>query len=287
MSVETITSSEYIKHHLQNLTYGQIDGRWDFAHTAAEAQAMGFWSINVDSMFWSLVTAAVFFLVFYSAGKKATTGVPSGLQNFIEMVIEFVDFSVRDSFKHKNKLVAPMALTIFAWIFLMNFMDLIAVDWLPQFAASSVDALGGDPHTAFFKVVPTTDPNITFGMALSIFILILYYNVKHKGLGGFLSELLFHPFGKWALPANLLLEGVALISKPISLALRLFGNMYAGEIVFILIAIMYSAGIGFGSFGGLLQIGWALFHILIITLQAFIFMTLTIVYMDMAHENGH
>jgi F-type H+-transporting ATPase subunit a len=287
MSVETITSSEYIKHHLQNLTYGQIDGRWDFAHTAAEAQAMGFWSINVDSMFWSLVTAAVFFLVFYSAGKKATTGVPSGLQNFIEMVIEFVDFSVRDSFKHKNKLVAPMALTIFAWIFLMNFMDLIAVDWLPQFAAVSVGALGGDPHTAFFKVVPTTDPNITFGMALSIFILILYYNVKHKGLGGFLSELLFHPFGKWALPANLLLEGVALISKPISLALRLFGNMYAGEIVFILIAIMYSAGIGFGSFGGLLQIGWALFHILIITLQAFIFMTLTIVYMDMAHENGH
>ncbi len=287
MSVETITSSEYIKHHLQNLTYGQVDGQWSFAHTAAEAQSMGFWSINVDSMFWSLVTGLVFYTIFRSAGKKATSGVPSGLQNFIEMVIEFIDFSVRDSFKHKNKLVAPMALTIFVWIFLMNFMDLIAVDWLPQLAAISVGAMGGDPHTAFFKVVPSTDPNITFGMALSIFIMILYYSIKHKGLGGFISELLFHPFGKWLLPANLLLEGVALISKPISLALRLFGNMYAGEIIFILIAIMYGVGIGFGVFGGLLQVGWALFHILIITLQAFIFMTLTIVYMDMAHDNEH
>ncbi len=202
-------------------------------------------------------------------------------------MIEFIDHSVRDSFKHKNKLVAPMALTIFAWIFLMNFMDLIAVDWLPQLAALSVEAMGGDPHAAFFKVVPSTDPNITFGMALSVFILILYYSIKHKGLGGFFAEILFHPFGKWGLPANLLLEGVALISKPISLALRLFGNMYAGEIIFILIAIMYSVGIGFGIFGGLLQVGWALFHILIITLQAFIFMTLTIVYMDMAHDNEH
>ncbi|HIB97787.1 MAG TPA: F0F1 ATP synthase subunit A, partial [Candidatus Thioglobus sp.] len=273
MSVETITSSEYIKHHLQNLTYGQLDGQWGFAHTAEQAASMGFWSINVDSMFWSLVTGLVFYFVFRSAGKKATTGVPSGFQNFIEIMIEFIDHSVRDSFKHKNKLVAPMALTIFAWIFLMNFMDLIAVDWLPQLAALSVEAMGGDPHAAFFKVVPSTDPNITFGMALSVFILILYYSIKHKGLGGFFAEILFHPFGKWGLPANLLLEGVALISKPISLALRLFGNMYAGEIIFILIAIMYSVGIGFGIFGGLLQVGWALFHILIITLQAFIFMT--------------
>ncbi len=287
MSAETLTSSAYIKHHLQNLTYGQIDGNWQFAHNAAEAQAMGFWSVNVDSMFWSLFTALVFFFIFRSAAKKTTTGVPTGLQNFIEMVIEFIDFSVRDSFKYKNKLVAPMSLTIFVWIFFMNFMDLIAVDWLPQLAEVTVASMGGDPHSAFFKVVPSTDPNITFGMALSIFALILYYSVKHKGLGGFLGELLFHPFGKWALPANLLLEGVALISKPISLALRLFGNMYAGEIIFILIAIMYSVGIGFGVFGGLLQIGWALFHILIITLQAFIFMTLTIVYMDMAHQAEH
>ena len=177
MSVETITSSEYIKHHLQNLTYGQVDGQWQFAHTAAEAQAMGFWSVNVDSMFWSLVTGLVFYFVFRAAVKKPATGVPSGFQNFIEMMIEFIDFSVRDSFKHKNKLVAPMALTIFAWIFLMNFMDLIAVDWLPQLAAVTVGAMGGDPHAAFFKVVPSTDPNITFGMALSIFVLILYYSI--------------------------------------------------------------------------------------------------------------
>jgi F-type H+-transporting ATPase subunit a len=287
MSVETITSSEYIKHHLQNLTYGQVDGQWQFAHTAEQAANMGFWSINVDSMFWSLITGLVFYIIFRSAGKKATTGVPSGFQNFIEMVIEFIDTSVRDSFKHKNKLVAPMALTIFVWIFLMNTMDLIAVDWLPQIAALSVEAMGGDPHSAFFKIVPSTDPTITFGMAISIFILIVYYSIKHKGLGGFFAEILFHPFGKWGLPANLLLEGVALISKPISLALRLFGNMYAGEIIFILIAIMYGVGIGFGAFGGLLQVGWALLHILIITLQAFIFMTLTIVYMDMAHDNEH
>lgn len=287
MSAEILTSSGHIKHHLQNLTYGQLDGQWGFAQSGAEAQQMGFWAINVDSMFWSLFTAILFFVIFRSIGKKATTGAPSGLQNFVEMVIEFIDFSVRDSFKYKNKLVAPMALTIFVWIFLMNAMDLIAVDWLPQLAMKAVELTGGDPYTAFFRVVPTADPNITFGMALSVFILILYYSIKHKGLGGFLSELAFHPFGKWGLPANLLLEGVSLIAKPISLALRLFGNMYAGEIIFILIAIMYSAGIGFGAFGGLLQIGWALFHILIITLQAFIFMTLTIVYMDMAHQTEH
>ncbi|WP_428086675.1 F0F1 ATP synthase subunit A [Candidatus Thioglobus sp.] len=287
MSTEALTSSAYIKHHLQNLTYGQVDGNWGFAHTVAEAKAMGFWSINVDSMLWSLITVLAFYFIFRSVGKKVTAGTPSGLQNFVEMVIEFIDTSVRDSFSHKNKLVAPMALTIFVWIFLMNLMDLIPVDWLPHIAVVSVEAMGGNPHSAFFKVVPTTDPNITFGLALSIFILILYYSIKHKGLSGFFAELLFHPFGKWGLPANLLLEGVSLISKPISLALRLFGNMYAGEIIFILIAIMYSASIGFGAFAGLLQIGWALFHILIITLQAFIFMTLTIVYMDMAHTKEH
>ncbi|CAC9589040.1 ATP synthase F0 sector subunit a (EC 3.6.3.14) [uncultured Gammaproteobacteria bacterium] len=287
MSVETLTTSEYIKHHLTNLTYGQIDGHWGFAHTAEQASSMGFWSINVDSMFWSLATVLIFFFVFRVAGKKATTGVPTGFQNFIEMVIEFVDNSVRDSFNYQNKLVAPMALSIFVWIFLMNFMDLIPIDWLPQIAALSVEAMGGDPHSAFFKVVPSTDPNITFGMAISIFILILYYSIKHKGLGGFLSELAFHPFGKWGLPANLLLEGVSLIAKPISLALRLFGNMYAGEIIFILIATMYSAHIGFGIFGGILQVVWALFHVLIITLQAYIFMVLTIVYMDMAHQKDH
>ncbi len=288
MSSETLTASGYIKHHLTNLTYGQFpDGHWGFAHDAVEAGQMGFWSINVDSMFWSVFTAVVFFVIFRSAAKKATTGVPTGMQNFIETIIEFIDESVRDSFKYKNNLIAPMSLTIFVWIFFMNFMDLIAVDLIPKLFEVSVVAMGGDAHSAFMKVVPSTDPNVTFGMAIAIFAMIIYYSIKMKGLGGFLSELFFHPFGKLGLPANILLEGVALISKPISLALRLFGNMYAGEIIFILIAIMYSVGIGFGIFGGLLQIGWALFHILIITLQAFIFMTLTIVYMDMAHQTEH
>ena len=164
----------------------------------------------------------------------------------------------------------------------MNFMDLIPVDLLPQAAA----LITGDSHL-FLKVVPTTDPNATLGMALGVFILILYYSIKIKGIGGFLGELTLHPFGKWMLPFNLFLEGVNLISKPVSLGLRLFGNMYAGEMIFILIALMYSGGLLVGVAGGVLQWAWAVFHILIITLQAFIFMVLTIVYLSMAHESSH
>jgi len=280
----TLTSGEYIKHHLTNMTFGQIDGKWQIAHNAAEAQQMGFWAFNVDSLAWSFVLGIFFIWLFRKAAKTVTTDTPGGLQNFVEWIVEFIDSSVKGSFAGKNYLVAPMALTIFVWIFLMNAMDLIAVDWLPQLAAWIGNvAFGADPHHVYFKVVPTTDPNVTFGMALGVFWLMLYYSIKVKGLGGFLSELAFHPFGKIGLPVNLLLEGVSLISKPVSLALRLFGNMYAGETIFILIAIMYSAGWGMGLFGGFLQLGWAIFHILIITLQAFIFMTLTIVYMDMAH----
>jgi F-type H+-transporting ATPase subunit a len=167
-------------------------------------------------------------------------------------------------------------------------MDLIAIDFIPQIATLvGANVFGADPHHVFFKVVPTTDPNATFGMAFTVFAMMLYYSIKVKGLGGFFGELAFQPFGKWGMPVNLLLEGVTLISKPISLALRLFGNLYAGEMIFILIAIMYGAGLVLGSFAGLLQIGWAIFHILIITLQAFIFMTLTIVYLDMAHQEHH
>ena len=283
MSAETHevhSSSDYIKHHLQNLTYGQKpDGSWGVAHTSQEAKDMGFWSINVDSMGVSILLGVLFLWSFRMVAKRASAGVPNGWQNFVEWVIEFIDNSVRGSFSGKNPLVAPMALSVFIWIFLMNLMDLLAVDHIP----GAAQALG----LPFFKVVPTTDPNITFGMAFAVFFLIIFYSIKVKGLGGFLSELAFQPFGKWGLPANLLLEGVNLIAKPISLALRLFGNMYAGEMIFILIAIMYGAGIGFGLFAGVLQWAWAVFHILIITLQAFIFMTLTIVYMDMAHQEHH
>jgi len=163
-------------------------------------------------------------------------------------------------------------------------MDLVPVDWLPMLAGQIGALFGADPHHVFFKVVPSTDPNVTFGTALGIFWLMLYYSIKIKGVGGFFGELAFQPFGKAGMPANLVLELVSLISKPISLALRLFGNMYAGETIFILIALMYSGGVAIGLFGGALQLGWAIFHILIITLQAFIFMTLTIVYLDMAHQ---
>jgi F-type H+-transporting ATPase subunit a len=280
MSAEAHTSGEYIKHHLQNLTYGQhADGTWGVAHSAAEAKAMGFWAINLDSMGYAIGLGVLFLFLFRLAAKKATTGVPTGLQNFVEMMVEFVDTSVRGSFSHKSNVVAPLALTVFVWVFLMNFMDLLPVDWLPFVATSS-----GIP---FMKIVASTDPNVTFGLSLSIFFLVLFYSVQKKGAGGFFSELAFQPFPKFLFPVNLLLEGVGLIAKPISLALRLFGNMYAGEMIFILIALMFGGNLVLALFGGVLQWAWAVFHILIITLQAFIFMTLTIVYMDMAHTEHH
>jgi F-type H+-transporting ATPase subunit a len=279
-----LTAAEYIKHHLTNLTFGQHpDGTWGMAHDAAEAKAMGFMAIHVDTMFWSILCGVVFLLVFRAAAKAATSGIPGGLQNFVEWVAEFIDTSVRGSFSGRNDLVAPLSMTIFVWIFLMNFMDLVPVDIIPWLSR----LLG----IHFMKVVPTTDPNATFGMAIGVFILVLYYSIKIKGIGGFAGELTMQPFASknplvmaLFIPINLLLEGVSLIAKPVSLALRLFGNMYAGEMIFILIAIMYSAGALLGVFGGVLQLGWAIFHILIVTLQAFIFMTLTIVYLDMAHN---
>jgi F-type H+-transporting ATPase subunit a len=296
MATEYATSGEYIKHHLQNLTYGQLPAgyervdhhgnvevlsasTWTVAHSSQEAKDMGFWAVNLDSMGFSIGLGLLFLFFFRMAAKKAALGVPTGLQNFVEWIVEFIDDAVRGSFSHKNPLVAPLALTIFVWVFLMNFMDLIPVDWIPYLAT-----MAGAPY---MKVVPSTDPNVTFGLSLSIFFLVLFYSVKMKGPGGFFAELAFQPFPKFLFPVNLLLEGVGLIAKPISLALRLFGNMYAGEMIFILIALMFGGNIVLALFGGALQWAWAVFHILIITLQAFIFMTLTIVYMDMAHSEHH
>jgi len=284
MAGETLTSGEYIKHHLTNLTFGKLpEGGWGLAHNADEAKEMGFWAIHLDTMFWSLGLAALFLYFFTKAAQRATAGVPDGLQNFVEWIVEFVDDSVRGSFSGRNPLVAPLALTIFVWIFLQNLMDLVPVDVIPQ-----ISSMLGIHH---MKVVPSTDPNGTFGMAIGVFILVLYYSIKIKGLSGFAGELTLQPFSSdnplvklLFIPINFVLEFVSLIAKPISLALRLFGNMYAGEMIFILIAIMYNAGLALGLFGGALQLGWAIFHILIITLQAFIFMTLTIVYLDMAHH---
>jgi F-type H+-transporting ATPase subunit a len=293
MASEELTSTGYIKHHLQNWTYGNHpENGWSFASTAEEAKEMGFWAINVDTMFWSISLGILFLWAFRKAAKTATADTPGGWQNFVEWIAEFIDSSVRGSFTAKNYIVAPLALTIFVWIFLMNAMDLVPVDWLPE-AAKWVGTtfFGADPHHVYFKVVSTTDPNATFGMAFAVFFLVLYYSIKVKGIGGFTGELTLQPFQARNpliqvifIPINFVLEFVSLISKPISLSLRLFGNMYAGEMIFILIALMYSAGVGIGIFGGLLQLGWAIFHILIITLQAFIFMTLTIVYLDMAHH---
>ncbi len=299
MSAEAHTSTEYIKHHLQNLTYGKLpagyqrhDGEtlqaetWTLAHSPTEAKDMGFMAFNVDTLGFSLVLGVLFLFLFRRVAKSASTAVPTGGQNFVEWVIEFIDSSVRGSFTGRNPLVAPLALTIFIWIFLMNCMDLVPIDWIPGIAG----ALG----LPYLKVVPTTDPNATFGMSISVFLLVLYYSIKMKGVGGFVGELTLQPFGKFGLPFNLFLEGVNLIAKPVSLALRLFGNMYAGEMIFILIALMGGAWAGFSVgdatlFGSqiLLSLGWGIFHILIVTLQAFIFMTLTIVYLDMAHQEHH
>lgn len=289
---EALTSSEYIKHHLTNLTYGQLpDGTWGFAHNSAEAAQMGFWAINVDTMGWSFFLGLVFFLLFRSVAKKATSDTPTGLQNGIEAVVEFVDNTVKGMFPYRNAMVAPMALTILVWVFFMNAMDLIAIDLLPELAKLIGVSLGADPHAVFFKVVPSTDPNITLGMAATVFLLIVFFSLREKGVVGFAKELTLHPFSSKnvlvqivLIPVNLVLELSNLLAKPISLGLRLFGNLYAGEVIFILIAIMIGVNLVLGVFGMSLQIIWALFHILIIALQAFIFMVLTVVYMSMAFQ---
>jgi len=271
------TAGEYIQHHLTNLQVCRSDGGWVWNQCAGN-----FWTINVDSMAFSVILGLVFIFLFRKVAKNVTTGRPGELQAGVERVVLLVDGFVRDGFHYKNSLIAPLSLTIFVWVFMMNLMDLIPVDWLPS-AASAV----GVPY---LKVVPTTDVNVTFAMSISIFILTIFYSIKIKGAGGFLKELTFHPLapptkgiGIIAAPLyiafNFVLEFVSLLAKPISLSLRLYGNMYAGELIFILIALL-----------GLWQIpfhfGWAVFHILVITLQAFIFMMLTIVYLAQAHDKG-
>ena len=271
------SSGDYIKHHLTNLAYGRkVDGSWGFAESAEEAGQMGFWAVHVDSMAWSLGLGVVFCVVFGIAARRATAGVPGGLQNAVEMIVDFIDDTVTSIFQHRNALIAPMALTIFVWVFLMNLMDLVPVDWVPEGAK-----LVG---IHYMKIVPSTDPNITLGMALAVFLLILFYSIKVKGVVGFAKELLCHPFPWYLAPVNLVLEGVTLLAKPVSLGLRLFGNLYAGEMIFILIALMFGGGLLLGIFGGFLQWAWAVFHVLIITLQAFIFAVLTVVYMAQAHD---
>lgn len=251
---EELTASQYIVHHLTNLSVGE-----------------GFWAINLDTLIISWILGISFLFLFRCAAVKATSGVPGKLQNFVEVLLDFVKQQVKDTYHGKSETVAPLALTIFVWVFLMNLMDLLPVDLLP-YAASMVGI-----H--YLKVVPTTDLNLTLALSLSIFLLTIYYNIKVKGFH-LLQEMFCSPFGAWFFPFNLLLRLVDELAKPVSLGLRLFGNLYAGELIFILIALL--------PWWTQWPLGWvwAVFHILIITLQAFIFMMLSIVYIAQAHE-GH
>ncbi len=288
-----LTTESYIQHHLTNLTCGKTPDGWTC--DPYKVDQMGFWAFHVDSLFWSISLGALFIFVFKMAIPKTTdsNSAPTGAQNFVEMCIEFVEDNVQSLFGSiKNTLIAPLALTVFVWILLMNLMDLVPVDFLPVlaghlaylFAGESVEWINS-PESFYFKVVPTTDPNITLGMAFAVFILTIYYSIAVKGVKAFIAELTLHPFGKWLIPVNFVLEMVNFIAKPISLGLRLFGNLYAGEMIFILIALMlFFSSIPVGILGFGLHLVWALFHILIVALQAFIFMALTIAYLAMAHE---
>ncbi|WP_081934939.1 F0F1 ATP synthase subunit A [Legionella massiliensis] len=272
-----VSSTQYIKHHLTYLT---------FNFKTMSFGADGFWTLNLDTLFFSLVSGLFVLTLLYFGARRVTTGVPGKLQNFAELMLEFADNQVKDCFHGKNNLIGPLALTIFVWVFFMNFLDIVPVDVLPL-AAQSIGI-----H--YLKVVPTNDLNMTFALSISVFLLIIIYSLKIKGAKGFIKELTLQPFNHWAfIPFNLLLELVGLIAKPISLALRLFGNLYAGELIFILIALLTlnatsTSVVGTTTLGAaqfLLALAWSIFHILVITLQAFIFMVLTIVYLSLAHED--
>lgn len=253
---DVLTPQEYISHHLAQLQVGT-----------------GFWSMNIDSMFFSIILGVFFLVMFRMVAKNATSNIPGRLQTAVELVVEFVDGSVSDMFCRKNKVIAPLALTIFVWVFLMNLMDLLPID---LFSALGGRYLG----LPALRIVPTADVNVTLSMASGVFFLILFYSINIKGIGKFTQELTMKPFKHPVfIPINLILEGISLLSKPVSLGLRLFGNMYAGELIFILIAGLLPWWSQWA-----LSLPWAIFHILVITLQAFIFMALTIVYLAMASE---
>ncbi|MBO9491288.1 F0F1 ATP synthase subunit A [Endozoicomonas sp. G2_1] len=270
-------TGSYIKHHLTNAKMCSADGGIAFNKACADA---GFWTLHIDTLLWSIVLGLIFLLTFRSVAKKATTGVPGKLQCAVEMIVEFVDKSVKETFHGKNALIAPLSLTIFVWVLLMNAMDWVPVDLIPTIAGwIGSTFMGMDPHDVYIKSVPTTDMNMTFALSIGVFFLIIYYSIKVKGIGGFTKELTLQPFNHPVfIPVNFILESVTLLARPVSLALRLFGNLYAGELIFILIATI-------GLFQLPVHFIWAAFHLLVIPLQAFIFMMLTIVYLSLAHED--
>ena len=308
MAENTLTQDKFIDHHLQNLTFGQCyDGKWRFAdkhvnigkdHSAHEVQKdytcnpkdMGFNAIHVYTMAMSLLLGTLFCFFFWRVAKNASTDKPSKVQNAVEYLFDFVKGVVNDNFQDKNnKLVGPLSLTIVCWVFLMNLMALLPVDLVPWIANGfQSSAAYGPVH--YFKVLPIADVNAPMGMALGIVVLIHYYSIKKNGLWGFLGELTLQPLGKWAMPFNMLIEIPGFYAKQIALGLRLYGNLFAGEMIFILIALFYGAffdslyGAVLGVFGVLLHLAWAIFHVLIIALQAYVFMILTVVFLNQAHE---
>lgn len=257
--------SEYISHHLSNLTVKVGEG--------------GFWTLNLDSLIMSVILGVVGLGVFWLAAQRATSGVPGRFQGFVEMVLEFIDNTVKDVFPGDRSFLGPLALTIFVLVFMMNLMDLIPID----FVATLMSAL----HVHHWKSVPSTDLNVTFAMSFTVFLLIIYFSFKAKGAGGFVHELFTAPFGAnpllWV--PNLAINIIELVAKPVSLGMRLFGNMYAGELVFMLLGLLGMLGGIYTAGSIVLSWGWAVFHILIILLQAFIFMVLSSVYIAMAHEH--
>lgn len=278
MAEQAQGTGEYIIHHLTNL-------KLDLHTMRIDPDATGFWVLNLDSIVFSTILGVVFLGLFFFISRKATSGQPGPWQNFVEWMVEFVDQQVSDGFHGEAKFVAPMALTVAFWVFLMNFMDMLPIDLLPTIGRSF-----GVEH---LRTVPSTDPNITLGMSLTVFLIAFGYSFVAKGVKGVGAEFLFHPFGKWLMPLNFVLKVVEELAKPLSLGLRLFGNMYAGEMIFILIAsFTLNKGLSLATGMGLLAqfalaSAWTAFHVLIITLQAFIFMVLTVVYMGMAADHHH
>ncbi|MBB1061536.1 F0F1 ATP synthase subunit A [Marilutibacter spongiae] len=259
-----LTPTGYIQHHLQNLTASVGEG--------------SFWTINVDTLVSAILMGLLIVVAFWTATRKATPGVPGKWQAFVEICLEFVDKQARDTYHGPSKLVTPIAITLFFWILMMNLLKMIPAD----FIAKPLELMG----VHYWKPVPTADVNATLGMSISVFFLMLFFAIRAKGFGGFTKEFLTAPFGKWMMPFNLILNIVEWLSKPISLAMRLFGNMFGGEIVFLLIWVLGGAGILGALAGGAFGFGWMLFHLLVIPLQAFIFMMLSIVYLSLS-EDAH
>jgi F-type H+-transporting ATPase subunit a len=261
-----LSPTGYIQHHLTFLTKA--------------SEAGGFWSVNVDTVVTSAILGVIAFGFLWLVARKVTSGVPSKTQAFVELLLDFVNEQVKGIFHGDLKTIAPLALTVFVWVILMNAMDFLPIDVMGLFYEHVL-------HQPNWRGVPTADVNTTFALALSVFGLMIFYSIKVKGLGGWIHELFCSPFGANPLlwPANLLFNLVEYLSKPLSHSLRLFGNMYAGEIIFMLLGLWAATGVVGTLVGGVLHLGWSIFHILIVVLQAYIFMMLTIVYISMAHEH--